>query len=89
MAGRSGGNPAGDVPDQDPEHDQQHPAYPERARLYARARRIDNGAACVLLVIQRDDGWSIHGLDLPGEGVYVPHDSMFLLAHSIVDRSRP
>ena len=77
-----------DVSDQDPEQDQQYPAHPERARLYARARRIDNGAACVLLVIQRDDGWSIHGLDLPGRGVHVPHDSMFLLARSIVARSR-
>ncbi|MGH4000287.1 MAG: hypothetical protein ACRDTJ_22820, partial [Pseudonocardiaceae bacterium] len=75
-----------DVSDQDFEHDKQYPAHPERARLYARGHRIDNGAACVLLAFQRDDGWSIHGLDLPGQGVHVPNDSMFLLAKSIVDR---
>lgn len=77
-----------DVSEQEPEHGKQHPGHPERARLYAPGRRIDNGAACMLLVIQRDDGWSIHDPDLPGEGVYVPNDSMFLLAKLIVSRSR-
>ncbi|MGH3899921.1 MAG: hypothetical protein ACRDTA_17115 [Pseudonocardiaceae bacterium] len=87
-----------DVSDQDAEHDQQDP---ERARLYAQAHRISNGAACVLLVIQTDDGWAIHGMDLPGQpahvtrdpgagtGIQVSSDSMLLLARSIVDRSRP
>jgi hypothetical protein len=79
------GDPVADASDSEP--DQQYPAHPERARLYTRARRINSDVACGLLVIQRDDGWSIHGLDLPGEGFYVPHDSMFLLAHWIVDRS--
>ncbi|MGH3933734.1 MAG: hypothetical protein ACRDS1_01910 [Pseudonocardiaceae bacterium] len=51
------------------EHDRR--AHPERARLYAQAHRISNGAGCVLLVIQTDDGWAIHGMDLPGEPAHV------------------
>ncbi|MGH3801064.1 MAG: hypothetical protein ACRDTD_13175 [Pseudonocardiaceae bacterium] len=86
-----------DAPDQHhPERDQHHP---ERVRLYAQAHRLSNSAGCVLLVMQTDDGWSIHGLDLPGQGVHVPNDpkagtgihvstdSMFLLAKSIVAKT--
>lgn len=66
IAARGRGNPVVDVPEQNPDHDQQHPAHPERARLYAQARRIDNGAACVLLVIQRR--WVVHSRLGPPRG---------------------
>ncbi len=77
-----------DVPEQHvPQHGQQRP---ERARLYGRAHRIDDGISCVLLVVQGDDTWSIHGHgeDLPARGVRVPNDVMLLLAQQIVKYSR-
>lgn len=74
------------VPEQ--QHSEHDPAHPERAQLYAQAHRMDDGAACTLLVIQREDGWSIHGLGLPpGLGLYVSDDSMVTLAKAIVARS--
>lgn len=66
---------------------QQHPEqHPERARLYARSTRIEDGFPCVLLVIEGDDGWLItgQGQDLPAHGVRVPNDVMYLLANRIV-----
>jgi hypothetical protein len=74
------------VPEQ--QHSEHDPAHPERARLYAQAHRMDDAAACTLLVIQREDGWSIHGLGLPGLRLYMSDDSMVTLAKSIVARGR-
>ena len=68
--------------------EQQHEPR-ERARLYGRAHRIDDGISCVLLVVQGDNTWSIHGHgeDLPARGVRVPNDVMLLLAQQIVKYS--
>ncbi len=72
------------------QHPEQQPQHPERARLYARATRVDDGLPCVLLVIECDDSWSItgQGQDLPAHGVRVPNDVMLLLAQQIVKYSR-
>lgn len=70
-----------DVPEQRPGRQ-----YPELARFYARAHRIDDGISCVLLFAQEDDTWSIHGYgdDLPAHGVRVTNDVILLLAQQIV-----
>ena len=78
-----------DVPKQHVPEQRPGRQYPELARIYARAHRIDDGTSCVLLVAQEDDTWSIHGhgADLPAQGVRVTNDAMRLLVQQIVKYS--
>lgn len=76
-----------DVPEQGRTERDRQPTV-ELDRLSASGNRLDTGAACTVLVVQRGDGWSIHGLNLPGQGVHLSDDSMITLAKAILARAR-
>jgi hypothetical protein len=65
---------------------QHGPHGPERARFYVEAHRMDTGTSTTVVVVERENGWSIHGLDPEQRGVVVSRGSMSLLGRSIVAR---
>ncbi len=67
------------------------PPAEELVRFTTSGTALDSGAACLLLVVRRTDGWALSGLDAPlsgldapGRGLLVRHNSMVILAQQVL-----